>query len=362
MNILELHSISNHSVSNLNRDENGSPKAVPFGGTPRSRISSQCFKRAIREALKNIDKVHFGGVRTRSIATGLTKALEENKMAKDLSQQLANAVADLLGTSENEKTKTVLFFSTGELDAMAKAIAKAHKAGTLNEIFKITEDKKEKTTSYECLKGKLLKGATLIDIADIELFGRMVASDPSLFVEGALSFAHPFSVHSCEAETDYFSAMDETAGKDDPGAGHVNEMEYVSACYYRCININLDVYHSSRLSSLPVQIRRDILRSVIDVSLYAVPNAKHNSMFAATMPSVCLGILRKNTFPLSLANAYEKPIRPSANGWTDEARTRLSAEWEKMKKAYGKRLGVEKELWFPDVDLDTFGKELTDNA
>jgi CRISPR system Cascade subunit CasC len=362
MNVLDLHTIQNFPVSCLNRDENGSPKAMTFGGTARSRISSQCDKRAIREYLKSIDKTHFGGVRMRSIATSLSAALATKGMAQELATALGNAVANLLGTSENEKTKTILFFSDGEINAIAQEIVDANASGNLKKIFKITEDKKAKETKYECLKGSMLKNAQLVDIADIELFGRMVASDPTLFVEGAVSEAHRFSVHAVENDIDFFSAVDETASKEDSGAGHIGEIEFNSACYYGCISINLDLFNNGRLSTLPVEIRKEILAAAIEACIIAVPGARHNSMFSATKPSAVAGIVRKNTFPMSLANAFEKPLRPSPEGYSERARAALASHLESLKKQYGKRFGVVKELWFPDVNLDDFTKGLVDNA
>jgi CRISPR system Cascade subunit CasC len=359
MNLLDLHIIHNYPLSCLCRDENGSPKSVIFGGTIRARISSQSIKRAIREYLKSIDKKHFGGIRMRSIATSLTDALKSKGVGQDLAQSLGNAVADMLGKSEDEKTKTILFFSPGEIDAIAETITVANKDNTLNKIFKIV--KKEEITTYECQKGKFLAKVTPIDIADVELFGRMVASDPTLFVEGAVSVSHPFSVHSCEAEVDFFSSVDETAGVEEQGAGHIGEIEYNSACYYECISINMDLINSGRLSSLPGEIRKDILQAAIDACIIAVPSARHNSMFAATKPSAVFGLYRENTFPVSLANAFERPIQPSVNGYSGEARKRIEDEWKAMKNAYGKRLGVKTEMWFPDVNLDTFGKGLVGN-
>jgi CRISPR system Cascade subunit CasC len=47
--ILELHILQNFAPSNLNRDDTGSPKDCEFGGYRRARISSQCYKRAIRQ-------------------------------------------------------------------------------------------------------------------------------------------------------------------------------------------------------------------------------------------------------------------------------------------------------------------------
>src|ERR1700726_3904869 len=49
---IEIHAIQNFAPSNLNRDDTGSPKDCEFGGHRRARVSSQCLKRAVREAFR----------------------------------------------------------------------------------------------------------------------------------------------------------------------------------------------------------------------------------------------------------------------------------------------------------------------
>lgn len=49
---IEIHLLQNLSPSNLNRDDTGSPKDCEFGGVRRARVSSQCWKRAVRDAFE----------------------------------------------------------------------------------------------------------------------------------------------------------------------------------------------------------------------------------------------------------------------------------------------------------------------
>ena len=49
MKHLELHIIQSVPVACLNRDDLNSPKTAVFGGVQRARVSSQSWKRAIRE-------------------------------------------------------------------------------------------------------------------------------------------------------------------------------------------------------------------------------------------------------------------------------------------------------------------------
>jgi CRISPR system Cascade subunit CasC len=45
---IELHILHSFPPSNVNRDDLNQPKDGYFGGRRRARVSSQCFKRAIR--------------------------------------------------------------------------------------------------------------------------------------------------------------------------------------------------------------------------------------------------------------------------------------------------------------------------
>ena len=64
MNLIERHMLQSFPVNCLNRDQFGSPKSTVFGGVPRARISSQCWKRAIRQMARDENKM-FSGNRSR---------------------------------------------------------------------------------------------------------------------------------------------------------------------------------------------------------------------------------------------------------------------------------------------------------
>ena len=49
---LQLHLLTFHAPSNINRDDTGRPKTAIVGGVERLRLSSQAIKRAIRTLYK----------------------------------------------------------------------------------------------------------------------------------------------------------------------------------------------------------------------------------------------------------------------------------------------------------------------
>lgn len=52
--IVEYHILQSFPVTCLNRDDVGSPKTALIGGVPRSRVSSQCWKRRVRMDLHSL--------------------------------------------------------------------------------------------------------------------------------------------------------------------------------------------------------------------------------------------------------------------------------------------------------------------
>ena len=46
---LDIHAIQILPPSNVNRDDTGSPKTAHFGGVTRARVSSQAWKKAMRD-------------------------------------------------------------------------------------------------------------------------------------------------------------------------------------------------------------------------------------------------------------------------------------------------------------------------
>jgi len=108
---IEFHLIQNFAPSNLNRDDTGAPKDAVFGGYRRARVSSQCFKRAIRLAVRDQGLIErrFQGVRTKKL-----KQLLEERLAvlgrKDAESRIIAALSAVgLKLGDDGKTQYSLF-------------------------------------------------------------------------------------------------------------------------------------------------------------------------------------------------------------------------------------------------------------
>ena len=175
------------------------------------------------------------------------------------------------------------------------------------------------------------------DAADIALFGRMVANDPNLNVDGAAMFSHALSTHKTDNEVDFFSAVDDRkAGAEDAGAGMIGSLEFNSATYYRYAAINLDLLESkSHLGGLAPEQRKEIIAAFIRAVLISVPGARKNSMNAGTLPHEVLGIRKTSGQPLQLINAFEEPVKASNKGFAASSLEAMKTHLSSIEKIWG---------------------------
>jgi len=358
--LIELHILQSFPVTCLNRDDLGSPKSAVFGGVTRARISSQCLKRAIRMQAKEICPDLFKGERSRLIVEQIKKAVTKKDIEEALALDAAKKLCDHLAKFDTQaekskgmlKVKTLMFLSPAEIAQAGEELAAAVQNGAV-------DDKKIKDTA------KRMKDVKLKDAADIALFGRMVASDHSLSVEGAALFSHALSTHRAESDVDFFTAVDDRQ-KEDPsvmdedraGSGMMGTLEYNSATYYRYVGLNVDMLwdedHLRQIQSK--EDRERILNAFLRACLMAVPSARRNSMNGSTLPGYVLGLVRDKSYPLQLVNAFEQPVRPKQDGLLEPSVKALKDHFEHMKKSWDLNCAGEVEL--PHVPLPEFCKTL----
>jgi CRISPR system Cascade subunit CasC len=369
MELIELHMLQSFPVTCLNRDDVGAPKSALFGGVQRARVSSQSWKRAIREMARELQPNFFSGTRTRYVIRDLKDRFGQAGLSDPEAQLLAEATADALGKLDNLKAgsvKTLLYFSPAEMQNVVDAVLQADFATVLSRCLEASDAEKE-AKAIEKARAELVKMCekpskelkrAVKDAADIAVFGRMVADDQSLTVEGAGLFSHALSTHHATSEVEFFSAVDDKAdlSLQGAGAGHIGTLEFNSACYYRYVGVNLDLLCDDKhLGHLTEEERTSVLGAVVRATLLAVPGARKNSMFGFNPPAFALG-LRRCGHPLSLINAFEKPIRAHGEGYVEPSIAALRRHLEDVRSVYGLQADVEKCI--PECDLDAFVGEL----
>ena len=251
-----------------------------------------------------------------------------------------NKLLDLLAKRESEDKKEKEDAEKKYKSLMADLFKRLEKL-TKSEEFKASKKKSVcKPTTSSILERF---GESVTDAADIALFGRMVADDPSQTVVGAAMFSHALSTHAVRSELDFFSAVDDEKKRsddsDDAGAVQLGDVEYNSACYYRYIGINLDLLDPEQKNNncnlFDSAQKKVILETFIKAAILAVPSARKNSMAGPTPPSYVLAMKRSGQ-PLSLANAFESPVQAKkGSGYLEPSVGALENEWAMMEEAFG---------------------------
>lgn len=307
---IEFHLIQNFAPSNLNRDDTGAPKDAIFGGQRRARVSSQCFKRAIRLKSAELGAVpsQFGSVRTQKLKELLATRLAEMGHAEAGAQIEVALAAAGLKVKEDGKTEYLLFLGRGEIERFAELIHAHWEALGAAPVGDAKKSKKEAKASAppEVVKEAkaLLNGQKAVDVA---MFGRMLADLPGVNQYAACQVAHAISTHRVEREFDYFTAVDDEGSNDETGAGMIGQVEFNSATFYRYAVIDLHKLVGNLKGDADLALIG--IRAFVQAMARAIPTGKQNT-FAAHNPPSFVGVVVRHQSPFNLANAFEKPIWP----------------------------------------------------
>lgn len=336
---IELHLLQNFAPSNLNRDDTGSPKECEFGGYRRARISSQCFKRAIRmrfPALLGEDELATRSklVVTQKVVPALVERGRDAEQARAVIESALGAVK--LKLDDDGRTQYLLFLSASEIAALADAcdrnfdalLEAAGKGGSNKRSKK--EARAEVPAEVRGAVERILDGGKAADLA---LFGRMLADLPEKNIDAAAQVAHALSTNRVSPEFDYFTAVDDLNPKEETGAGMIGTVEFNSACFYRYSNVDLAQLAANLKGD--TELARRTLDSFVRSTVEAVPSGKQNSMAAHNPPSFVMAVARE-TGLWSLANGFLDPVRPAEDGdLMRKSIERLDQHWGALTKMYG---------------------------
>lgn len=336
---IEIHGLQTVPPSNINRDDSGAPKTAVYGGVTRSRVSSQSWKRAIREDFnETLDPLEVG-TRSRMIVGSIAKAIEERHPdLTDRAQDLAVAAMEAAGFKKpvpktrrkgepegQPETGYLVFLSQRQIESLAEAAV-------------AVSDEPDPKAAMQAAKAKQLVNAD--HSIDIALFGRMIADSSDLNVDAACQVAHAISVHEATPEYDFYTAVDDTKDRnddeEDAGAGMMGTVAYISSTLYRYAVINVDQL-SENLGSAEATSRaiEAFLRSFV----VSMPSGKQTTFANGTRPDVVLVTVGKGQ-PTSLVGAFEAPVKVK-EGYMAPAVERLAkhakdvfSTWRTPEKAF----------------------------
>ncbi|MDG2991562.1 type I-E CRISPR-associated protein Cas7/Cse4/CasC [Candidatus Synechococcus calcipolaris G9] len=331
---LELHLIQSFPPANLNRDENGMPKSTVFGGRPRARISSQCQKRAVRKFYQDyadLGPAQFAD-RSRNWLPKLQELLTEQGIEAGqaaIAARLALEEGLKLKFNDEGKATTIVFLGQTELAAIANilvsnwAAIEPSLAGDKPEL-----PKKDPNIAKVIEKALVETGKP----GDVALFGRMMASLPTVNVDAAVQMAHAISVNTLQQEFDFFTAVDDLGGREETGADHMGETGYNSSTYYRFAALDTEQLAKNLGGAEHLDA---VIKAFADAFVQAIPSGHQNGFAAHTRPAAVMAVVRQGQ-PISLADAFEDPIAPKGGlSLLENSVKALAKHWADLTQMYG---------------------------
>ncbi|MCD0485203.1 type I-E CRISPR-associated protein Cas7/Cse4/CasC [Streptacidiphilus sp. ASG 303] len=307
---LDLHALQSVPAANLNRDDLGSPKTVRYGNADRIRVSSQSWKRVMRHGVER--ELGETAARTRLVPVKVKESLARKGWDADAAAfagaQIAACAGDKgLKTEDAGHTSVLLFLPAVGIDELV-ALCEEHRAALEQAaVKKPAKNAKPAQLLPTDQVAAVLKRRT----ASISLFGRMLAELPGANVDGAAQVAHAMTTHASEPQRDYFTAVDDWLGEAETGSGHLSTAEFGAGVFYRFASVNLD----DLLTNLEGDRKtaRALVGVFADQFLMSLPQAKKNSTAPHTIPDLAYLAVREHR-PVSMAAAFETPVRPDAAG------------------------------------------------
>jgi len=326
-NFIQLHLLTSYPPANLNRDDLGRPKTAVMGGVQRLRVSSQSLKRAWRTCDIFAEKLkgHLG-IRTKEMGAVVLGKLSSAGIPDVDAMVWAQAIAGRFGKLKagEEKIEQLAHFSPVESEAIDKLTAtiiadrRAPREEELDQLLQCSHT-----------------------AADIALFGRMLAANPSFNTEAAAQVAHAITVHKVAVEDDFFTAVDDlNRGIEDMGAGHMGETAFAAGLFYLylCVDCNLLL----RNLQGDTQITALTLRALTEAAAKVAPTGKQNSFASRAYASYILAEKGARQ-PRSLSVAFLKPI--AGSDMLNDAVAALEDTRMKMDTVYGK-------LWQEEMTIN----------
>lgn len=331
---VELHLIQNFAPSNLNRDDTGAPKDALFGGHRRARVSSQCFKRAVRlhSRHQQLLPAENSALRTKKLKDLLLARLAGRDTDEATLKIEAALAAAGLKLKDDGKTEYLLFLGEQEIAGFAELIDSHWDELVVN----AAGDKKSKKEAKAAVPPELAKKAkALLDggkAVDIALFGRMLADLPEVNQDAACQVAHAISTHRVERDFDYFTAVDDVGGPDETGAGMIGQIEFNSATFYRYAALDVSKLVANLQGDEPLAL--SAIEAFVQSMIRAIPTGKQNTFAAHNLPEFIGVSLRRS--PLNLANAFERPVSPrNDSSLTEQSVAAMAAYEAKLAPVYG---------------------------
>ena len=341
---IQIHTITPYSGVLLNRGDDGQPKRLTFGGTQRTRISSQCLKRhwADNDDHNSIYEVPGAehDVRSRDIISRMV--VQELKQAEEYSLEVLQSIEDALNIGlygENgteQKGRQALLLGIPEINYLTRRAREVLDEfpddpdgvkNAVNRIFRTERDNflamKEATRYQQGIRAAV--------------FGRLVTSYTEANIDAAIHVAHAFTVHTEETETDHFSAIDDLNNRDNiSGAAYMDSQEISSCLLYEYVVVdvptlvqNLETCRRSQWLDADRTMAGELIHQFIMTMCTVTPGAKLGGTAPYSRAAFVL-VEAGREQPRSLAEAFRDPVDSAQTRDAVQALTKQLGEYDRM--------------------------------
>jgi CRISPR system Cascade subunit CasC len=381
---LQLHLLTAYPASNLNRDDTGRPKTVDFGGVQRLRVSSQSLKRAWRTSSVFTSALrHHMGTRTQNLGLQLFDRLLQSNIERSKAATIARYVAFAFARMTSKEGKNPLtssqlvFISPSEYARAFDVVMKlandelsipkewasflaSGASGDEDEDGDGDGDTEEKTSKKTKVGKKPKKhplATSLLETADsaadIGMFGRMLADDPTYNRDAAVQVAHAMTTHGGTTEDDYYVAVDDLkdpGDREDAGTSFIGVQEFGSGVFYVYVCIDTDLLTSNLAGDRA--LARDAVAALVESAATVAPRGKQAS-FASRSRASYLLVERGAQQPRTLAGAFLRPVTGSEAGGDllRASRDRLVRLRDNMDAAYAACADARSEMFVTDSEV-----------
>ncbi|MBC7267702.1 type I-E CRISPR-associated protein Cas7/Cse4/CasC [Streptomyces albogriseolus] len=347
-----VHSLTTVAGVCLNRDLDGLPKTMLFGGTERLRVSSQALVRPARTWIRAHSILNEQGANSRYLPHQTALCLQ--KQGKDPADAVPAALLVVIAAglsvdpAEPDKTRAMTYVPANAPDRLAHVML-AHWDDT--EVARKETEARIATALRTGPRGRGRKKPPPEDLPatdltdslpnamvaaareafapglalDIALFGRFLAEIPGGKIRSAVNVAHAMSVDPHVLLTDDYTAVDDWHTGGLLGVGMLGSQHLSSGTLYRwaCLNrrqLRENLAASGADDDTVEQAAQRAERLFTTAITYTLPNARSSRTGSAALPT--LAIAATSDITMTAAAAFETPIDPPAG---EEAADRLAA-------------------------------------
>lgn len=285
-----------------NRDESGRPKTIEINGAERLRFSSQSIKASIREEFGFVSNVNKDELKKLAESyDGDEKHNHSYYLPESVVYEVCGSKEpkeDEKETSSEGKDNVILYVTLENLHniMMSKKDIKKQSESKKNAKGG-KEEKKEKAPKKECVKDEVAKVSP-----DIDLFGRMYASNDAFKVEACAQVAHAVSVGKVEITDDNWVCRSSIEGQ--AGCVTMGESGIGSALMYFNSNLNISELNNRKYSKEQIIdiVKRFVMSNYSLEMKSGASGTAHNAL-----PCYCR-VTIKNSSPKNHLGAFYTPV------------------------------------------------------